>query len=740
MKKIKQMKSWALRTKIVLLLTLTCAIFMVDTTINAIQNFDKVKENTKVEFQWAARWIESEQSRHIAQGNQVALMVINHIRKGMVEGDCRRGITGEAGLDPEFGQFALADPTGKVFCNSIPWLKLDNVAGQDYFKRANRSLGVGVFDEADNQDPARYSAIMARAMRDKEGHVQNIVMVAMDFSWVKEELEMTHLPATSHLLVLDANGAVVESSPNLREWVDKNISGTAFYKQLPAASQVTYEGAGFTGLDSLIVAHQINTGSGIVRVVFDIPKKDLLRPSYLSLTMSLLVNFVLFSLMLALAYYWINKYFLRKVSLIDHAAGKLADGDMTARINLVDGDELGHLAQSFDSMADALEAKENALNESMHQQELKELAKTRFLASASHDMRQPIAAAKLLVEVLKSTSRNQHQSDLIRKLEQSMEVFSNMLDRLLDISKFDAGLVKPQISAFNLGDLLLWLEQNFAKAAFDKHLRFCLFFPVSKSPIVRSDVGLLQSVLMNLVSNAIKYTERGGILISARMRGDKVLVQVWDTGIGIAEADLPHVFDEFYQVANPQRSREGGLGLGLSICQRAMSVLGGEVRCKSRLGHGSVFELILPLNNEQHEVKPLPIGYTDDKIAGKMSLQGRSVVVVEDDELVAQAMVSLLKGLGGEVQCFHSADDALRSENIEHADYYVVDYMLGGEHNGIQFLNILRQRRGEPINAVMITGDTSTAFIRKAEMFDWPVLHKPVDTAKLIAKLHSQAR
>lgn len=369
------------------------------------------------------------------------------------------------------------------------------------------------------------------------------------------------------------------------------------------------------------------------------------------------------------------------------------------------------------------------------------LTKTRFLAAASHDLRQPIAAANLLIETLTLSSPNKRQSELLGRLKQAMSIFSLLLKGLLDISKFDAQGIKPQITSFDMVDLLLWLDQNFAEPALDKPLRFRLFFAESKSLVVRTDIVLVQSVLMNLISNAMKFTERGGILISARPRGDNVLVQVWDTGIGIAEANLPYVFDEFYQVNNPQRSREAGLGLGLSICRRAMSLLGSEVTCRSRLGRGSVFGFSLPLNAEQHEIEFLPINDTSTEAVNNMLLTGKRVVVVEDDALVAQAMVNFLEGMGGDVKCFHSAEDALHHDaNIEYADYYVVDYMLGGTVNGIQFLNLLRQKLGKPIHAVLMTGDTSTNFIRNAENYDWPVLHKPVSISKLLSSLSAQAR
>lgn len=400
-------------------------------------------------------------------------------------------------------------------------------------------------------------------------------------------------------------------------------------------------------------------------------------------------------------------------------------------------DEAGNLTSAIGSVQDitARVDIEQQLLESLRLLEEKELAKTRFLAAAGHDLRQPVAAANLFVDALKLSSPTPTQDRLIRRLEQSMSTFADLLERLLDISKFDAGLIKPQITTFNLAELFNWLEQNFAQPAQNKQLQFRLFFPMKQSLTVRTDIGLLQSVLMNLVSNAIKFTARGGILISARPRGDKVLLQVWDTGIGIGELDLPRIFDEFYQVANPQRNREVGLGLGLSICRRAMSLLGSEVTCRSRSGKGSVFTLTLPLNGSPQKVEALPASETAAEVANEMFAHGKRVVVLEDDALVADGLLNLLQGLGAEVHLFHNAEDALRHADIATADYFIVDHSLGGALSGLQFLKLIQQQQPAPIRAVVVTGETSSQFIHSVSNSPWPVLHKPVNYAKLAASL-----
>lgn len=379
---------------------------------------------------------------------------------------------------------------------------------------------------------------------------------------------------------------------------------------------------------------------------------------------------------------------------------------------------------------------QRSLVSSMRQIEEKELAKTRFLAAAGHDLRQPLAAANLFIDALKLTAANAQQERLIQRLDQSIVTFKDMLDALLNVSKLEAGVIKPEYISIDVAELFGWLDQNFGPLAYEKRLGFRLHFPLSEKLFVRSDIGLLQSVLMNLVSNAIKFTAKGALLICARRRGKEVLFQIWDTGMGIQQEYLTKIFDEFYQVNNPQRDRTQGLGLGLPIAKRALSLLGGEITCRSQSGRGTVFEFCLPLSDTQNlTLQAAPAGAQEDKAGNDSLMRGKRFVVVEDDELVAHAMISFLELKGAGVKRFNNAEEALIHDAIEHADYFVVDYMLGGTLSGIQFLNQLRQKLGRPIRAVLVTGDTSSAFIREAADCSWTVLHKPINISRLLSSL-----
>jgi PAS domain S-box-containing protein len=371
----------------------------------------------------------------------------------------------------------------------------------------------------------------------------------------------------------------------------------------------------------------------------------------------------------------------------------------------------------------------------------KELAKTRFLAAAGHDMRQPLAAANLFVDALKYTETSAEQIEIIQRLELAMSNFNTLLDALLNVSKLDAGMIKPDYAPIGVTELLSWVEQNLAPLAMEKKIGFKLYFPMRESLVVVSDIGLIQSVLMNLVSNAIKFTSKGGILLSARQRGNEVLFQVWDTGMGIEHEHRLRVFEEFYQVDNQQRDRSQGLGLGLSIVKRALLLLDQEITCHSQFGRGSVFGFSLPLDVETY-IAPLqdlavaPQAGEDPAVF----VQGKLFVVVEDDTLLAEALSKSLQGMGGVVKVFHRAEAALNDAGNEDADCFIVDFMLGGALDGIQFLNLLQQNLGKPVIGVIMTGDTSTAFVRDAAHCTWPVLHKPVSITKLVNSIRTLMR
>jgi PAS domain S-box-containing protein len=221
-------------------------------------------------------------------------------------------------------------------------------------------------------------------------------------------------------------------------------------------------------------------------------------------------------------------------------------------------------------------------------------AKSRFLAAASHDLRQPILAIDLFQEALSKTGLNPEQKQIADYLSQSAESLSGILTELLEISRFDAGAVQACPGPVPAEEIFRQIDTEFSPLAGIKGLRFKFFFP-QKGLVLFTDQKMLLNLLRNLIDNAFKYIETGGVLVAMRRRGDRALVQVWDTGIGIAQEHIEAIFDEYFQVGNPQRDRARGLGLGLAIVKRLAQTLGCPVGCRSRLAKGSVFEFLVPL-------------------------------------------------------------------------------------------------------------------------------------------------
>ena len=430
---------------------------------------------------------------------------------------------------------------------------------------------------------------------------------------------------------------------------------------------------------------------------------------------------------------------------VDDLEMEIVRKDGTKFIVLVTGtaiyDDGGNFFLSRSMLTDITNRKmtEQKLAESMIQLEAKELAKSHFLAAAGHDLRQPLSAANLFIDALKGIGISNEQKQIVDRLDQAMSNFNVLLDTLLNVSKLDAGIIKPEITSVNLAEIFVWLEQTFAQLLKEKHLRFKLFLPLNKPLIVRTDYGLLKSVLMNLVSNALKFTSKGGIFVSARPRGDEVLFQVWDTGIGIQEENIEKIFDDFFQINNPQRDRTQGLGLGLSIAKRSLALFDGKISCRSQFGRGSVFAFRLPTHNKANqELHDSRKSEPMELEAVRQFVKGKRFVIVEDDAMVSEALKKSLTVMEGRVESYYDADVALQTANIENADCYIVDYMLPGDVDGTNFLLRLHQELHRPVCAVMMSGNTTSDFIRKAAFFDWPVLHKPVNTTQLVSRLSEQ--
>ncbi|HEY0439504.1 MAG TPA: hybrid sensor histidine kinase/response regulator [Xanthobacteraceae bacterium] len=355
------------------------------------------------------------------------------------------------------------------------------------------------------------------------------------------------------------------------------------------------------------------------------------------------------------------------------------------------------------------------------------LSKTRFLAAASHDILQPLNAARLYVTSLIERQRGDEDSALIANVDASLESVEEILGALLDISRLDAGAMKPELSSFLIADLFRQLELEFAPLARGKELT--LSFAAS-ALAVRSDRRLLRRLLQNLISNALKYTPQGRVLIGCRRRRDGVRIGVYDTGIGIPQSQRRAIFREFHRLDQGARVARG-LGLGLSIVERIAKVLDHPVRLESSVGRGSAFWIDVPLATgipaaEAGPVRPLDLG----------QLSELTVLCLDNEPTVLQGMETLLRGWGCHV--IAAADLAAALSSVTGGDGpltgLLIDYHL--DHgNGIDAIRVIRERHGVDLPAILITADRSPEVREAARAEHIRVLNKPLKPAALRAIL-----
>jgi len=358
-------------------------------------------------------------------------------------------------------------------------------------------------------------------------------------------------------------------------------------------------------------------------------------------------------------------------------------------------------------------------------------AKTRFLASASHDLRQPIHALGLFFGELSERVRDRDTAQLIAQVDDSIAAINSMLNALLDVSKLDAGVVKPEFRPCLLADIFARLQAEFQPLA-QENLNAVRFRPCRYW--VETDPAMLERMLRNLIGNALRYTENGRVLVGARLRGTQVEIQVIDTGHGIPPDQLKEVFVEFHQLHNPGRNRQQGLGLGLAIVKRLGSLLHHRVAVQSSVGRGSCFSINIPLAVKHspvdmaHETRPAP---------PTAALQNKRILLLDDDDSVLASMSGLLARWGCKVQSARSHEEAMRqlADYREGFDLLVSDYRLADDVTGVEVARDMLHRFGYRFAVLVITGDTDPERLREAEASGFPLLHKPVHPAKLRATL-----
>lgn len=365
------------------------------------------------------------------------------------------------------------------------------------------------------------------------------------------------------------------------------------------------------------------------------------------------------------------------------------------------------------------------LREARDAAEAANLSKDKYLAAASHDLLQPLNAARLLISTLRERKLPQNELHLVERAHQALEGAEDLLTDLLDISKLDQAAIKPDIDIYSLDDVLLPLVSEFQSVAAAAGLQLKHYIP---RVAIKTDFRLLTRILRNFLSNACRYTDQGCVLVGARMRAGALRIEVWDTGRGIPEEELQSIFLEFNQLGIGRSAKRSGVGLGLAIVDRIASMLGYQVLVRSKPGRGSVFSIDVPLAEampRERVAAPAVVPQLGDP------LPGRRLLVIDNEESILLSMAALLEQWGCTVVTATDEQSAMTALDGVAPDAILADYHLDHGLTGWDVVLAVRGRFNQALPVVMITADRSDQCRQQLQGCGVPVLNKPVKPGKM---------
>lgn len=460
----------------------------------------------------------------------------------------------------------------------------------------------------------------------------------------------------------------------------------------------------------------------------------------------LMLNVLLTILVMGLAVivaFRISRRITRPIMGIRAAVNQIGEGRLDTRIGETHVQELNELAHGINEMAQQLniqrETLQHRIDDATYEMRLKKeeaekanFDKTRFLAAASHDLRQPMHAMGLFMGELRNRINTSEQRMIVEKVEESVEAMSGLLDSLLDISKLDAGVIVPQERKFALDALLYRLEHDFSQIALKRSITFRMH---TLEATVSSDPILLERILINLIGNAIRYVpEHGIVMVACRKRGEHIRIEVRDNGPGIPAEEQQNVFKEFVQLSNKARDRSKGLGLGLAIVDRLSKLLGHPISLRSAPQRGSTFAIEVHIVPDLYELQAGQKTSIDDVSNLSDEYVGLRVLVVDDDLLVRNGTAGLLSSWGCIVSEAGSLEEVNRFSAEDAFDLVVCDYRLP-DGNGLELADCIDTHCEIKPAFILISGDTSPEVLQEVVAKGHHLLHKPVRPAKLRSML-----
>ena len=392
-------------------------------------------------------------------------------------------------------------------------------------------------------------------------------------------------------------------------------------------------------------------------------------------------------------------------------------------------DELGRMGRSFNRLKKDLWEQGEGLQNAKSDAERANKAKSVFLASASHDLRQPLNAMQMYIAALQSKVKDKEILRIIEDINSVSISTARLLNALLDVSELEVGAIKPRHEIFSVNNILISIFQSFLPLAKDKELDFRI---VPSSLYVESDPALLERILGNFMSNAIRYTDKGSVLIGCRRKGSEVSIEVWDTGCGISDDQMSLIYEDFYQVENKERDRGKGLGLGLALAKRLSDSLDHKIDSKSSLGRGSCFSVRVDLAENKADTNQ------DEIFMNIMNLSGINILLIEDDIDVLKATKQLLESWGCNVKTARNKDEVMnliKEDPYKNPDVILADNRLPGDASGIDITYLIQEKLQTSIPCVIMTGDVERSHVQGIIDQGFPVLLKPIQPAKFRAML-----
>ena len=456
-----------------------------------------------------------------------------------------------------------------------------------------------------------------------------------------------------------------------------------------------------------------------------------------------IITTTIFLIIVSYIVYLVSQSITHPISVLSNMIQKIAKGNLevrtvsTSRISELDvlSNGINHMTEQLQSEREILQQSINEatldIRNSKEKAERANLAKSKFLAAASHDLRQPLHALGLFASALNDRIKSPEERMLVENINQSVRSLEELFNALLDISRLDAGIIQPKFKHFWIKELMDRLFAEFKAQALRKGLKIRF---EGEDVVIYSDLTLLETMLRNLIGNAIRYTQRGEVKVLWSIDGYQVCIEVHDTGMGIPDKDKEHIFHEFLQLGNPERDRTKGLGLGLAIVRRLSRLLKCTISLQSTVGSGSVFQLNLPLGDASL--------IEDGSSLVMQQLENESamlVLVIDDESSIRVAMTALLKTWGHDVVAVCSLSEALQATKRA-PDAIIADYRLINEQTGIEAIQGVQQFWGRKIPSLIVTGDTVPELLQEAQSSGYAFMHKPVNSAKLRAFLRSVNR